>query len=88
METPWVQVRNCRYVHEAEFFKSVLDAAGIEALIPDEHMLTVQSLYITALGGVRLMVRPEDLERAAEVLDSAAEPAPPDGSGEDGPRGN
>lgn len=78
METPWVQVRNCRWVHEAQFLKSVLESEGIEALIPDEHMLSVQSLYVTALGGVRLMVRPDDLERAAEVLSSAEPPAQPD----------
>jgi hypothetical protein len=71
MDAQWVQVRNCRWVHEAQFFKSLLQAEGIEALIPDEHTLSVQSLYVTALGGVRLMVRPEDLERSTELLNSA-----------------
>jgi hypothetical protein len=82
MDTPWVQVRNCAWVHEAQFLRSVLDAAGIEALIPDEHVLSVQSLYTPALGGVRLMVRPEDLERAAEVLNEVAH-AEPEGGEDD-----
>jgi hypothetical protein len=87
MEPQWVQVRNCRWVHEAQFFKSVLDAAGIDALIPDEHTLSVQSLYVTALGGVRLMVRPEDLERAEEVLSSAAMNADSEPESDGPPRG-
>jgi hypothetical protein len=74
MDTEWVEVRNCMWLHEAAFFKSVLDAAGIEALIPDEHTLSVQPLYANALGGVKVLVRSSDLERAGELLDTAATP--------------
>jgi hypothetical protein len=72
MENQWVEVRNCLWLHEAQFFKSVLDAAGIEALIPNEQTLGVQPLYSNMLGGARVFVRPDDLERATELLDSAA----------------
>jgi hypothetical protein len=74
MESDWVEVRNCMWLHEATFFKSVLDAAGIEAMIPNEQTLGVQPLYANMLGGARVLVRPEDLERAREVLDSEALP--------------
>jgi len=53
------------------FLKSVLDGAGIEAMIPNEQTLGIQPLYGNLLGGVRLLVRPEDLQRATELLDSA-----------------
>lgn len=72
MEAGWVEVRSCAWLHEAQFLKSVLAGAGIEATIPNEHTLGVQPLYAVALGGVRVLVRPEDAERARDVLDSTA----------------
>lgn len=72
MEAGWVEVRSCAWLHEAQFLKSVLAGAGIEATIPNEHTLGVQPLYAVALGGVRVLVRPQDAERARDVLDSTA----------------
>ena len=72
MTDEWVEVRNCNWVHEAQFFRSVLESAGIEVLIPDEHTLSVQPMYSAALGGVRVLVRSVDCQRAAELLDAAA----------------
>ena len=69
-ENEWVVVRNCNWLHEAQFFKSVLDSAGIDAQIPDEYTLGVQPLYGSALGGVRVLVRKMDLGRAIELLDA------------------
>jgi hypothetical protein len=67
-ENAWVEVRNCNWLHEAQLIKSVLESAGIEAMIPDEHTLGVQPLYGAAFGGVRVMVRAGDLSRAIECL--------------------
>ena len=72
MDDEWVEVRSCTWLHEGLFFKSVLDAAGIEAAIPNEQTLAIQPLYGNLLGGVRVLVREGDFERAAEILDSAA----------------
>ena len=83
MESDWVEVRNCAWLHEAQFLKSVLDAAGIEALIPNEQTLGVQPFYANMLGGVRLLVHQDELERARELLDSEA--AVPGDSDTDGP---
>jgi hypothetical protein len=71
MSAEWVEVRNCPWLHEAQFLKSVLDGAGIEAFIPNEQTLGVQPLYANMLGGAQLLVHPDDLERATELLDSA-----------------
>lgn len=65
-----VTVRNCNWLHEAEFVKSVLAAEGIEAEIPDEHTMGVQPLYGAAVGGVRVRVRASELDRATAALDA------------------
>ncbi len=72
MESGWAEAANCNWLHEAIFLKSVLDAAGIEARIPDEHTLAANPALGAALGGVRLLVRTDDLEKARRVLESAA----------------
>jgi hypothetical protein len=71
-EPEWVEVRNCSWLHEAQFVKSLLEAAGIDATIPDEYTLAVQPLYSPALGGVRVLVRADELDRAVEFLDTNA----------------
>ena len=64
----WVEAASCTWLHEAQLLTSVLDAAGIEATIPNEHILGVQPLYANLVGGVRVMVHAADLSRAREIL--------------------
>ena len=75
MEDKWVQVWNCAWLHEAEFLASVLESAGIPSQIPDRYTLGAQPFYAPLLGGVRLLVRHEDIEDARELLESATLPA-------------
>lgn len=72
METEWVEVWSCAWLHEAQFLTSVLESADIQSLIPDQYTLGVQPLYAPALGGVRILVRSADVARAREVLTSIA----------------
>jgi hypothetical protein len=48
----------------------IRDAAGIEAMIPDEYTLGAHPFYGLALGGVRVLVRAGDWSRAVEFLDA------------------
>jgi len=66
-DTP-VTIRNCNWLHQAELFKSVLEAEGIDAEIPDAYMAGVQPALGGAIGGIRLVVRSSDLERAEQTL--------------------
>ena len=72
----WVEVRNCAWLHEAQFLGSVLDSAGIEWLIPNEYTIGVHPGFVPAIGGIRLLVHAKDLEQAREILDGSEE-APP-----------
>jgi hypothetical protein len=55
---------------DAQMAKSALDAANIDAMVKaDDAGGNETGLW---LGGVRLLVRAEDAERAAEILDTSA----------------
>jgi Putative prokaryotic signal transducing protein len=70
MRDEFVTLRTVTWVHEAHLIKSVLDAEGIEVLIPDEHTLGVNPLLSNALGGARVLVRADDLDRATAALNA------------------
>jgi hypothetical protein len=53
---------------EAQLARACLQAEGIEAVIADEHFFRLYGALSNALGGVRLQVRPEHADRAAELL--------------------
>ena len=72
MPGEWVEIRNCAWLHEAQLLRSVLADEGIESFIPGERALDVQPFHFPAQGGVPLLVRPGDVERANKVLASAA----------------
>jgi hypothetical protein len=60
-----------RYVHivDALIAKSVLDSAGIESILSDDNLIRMDWFVSNAVGGVKLIVRHEDLEAAASLLD-------------------
>jgi hypothetical protein len=67
MENEWADVR-CTWLDEARWFRSILEAAGIEARIPDEHTRALPLTDAAAPESVRLLVRATDLERALDLL--------------------
>ena len=76
----WVVAATRIWLHEALFLKSVLESAGIEAMIPNEYTLGVQPLYSNLLGGAQVLVRAEDKARAEELLRSGESQPEPDPS--------
>ena len=48
----------------------MLEAEGIEVFLPDEHIMSVDPGLQNVIGGVKLQVRVEDAERAAEILNT------------------
>jgi hypothetical protein len=68
VEDDWVEVHNCNWLHEASLVVAVLEADGIETFMPDSYTLGARPELSAALGGVRVLVRASDLERAREVL--------------------
>ena len=70
-EDDLVAVRTFLNHIEADLAKGALEAAGIESAISaDDAGGTRPHLWVGA--GVRLLVRREDVERAVEILETAA----------------
>jgi hypothetical protein len=67
-----VVLRACGDIHEAYLLRSVLEAADIDAFIPDEYMSPLHPAPVLAAGGVRLLVRAGDFEQARALLESDA----------------
>ncbi len=53
---------------EAQLARACLEAEGVHSVIADEHFHRLYSALTNTLGGVRLQVRPEDADRAADLL--------------------
>jgi len=62
----------CRHLfpEEAGMAKGLLESAGIEALVEDGHLSSVDPLVRVAISGVKLLVPDADVERARELLAS------------------
>lgn len=67
----WVTVTTCMWPHEAYVLRALLQEHGITAAVADEHMST--GLGSIAFGGVRVMVRLVDRERAALIIDDGSQ---------------
>lgn len=67
MSTSSVTVGTFRSMADAQIAKGVLEQAGIESVIRADN---AGGMY-PALSGADLVVRPEDAEKATEILSSA-----------------
>jgi hypothetical protein len=65
-----ITIAKCRNLDEALGLRSLLEASGIPAFIPDENTASVLPHHLTARSGVRLQVPDEKAEEAKQILDS------------------
>ena len=61
----------------AHFHRARLELEGVDAFVADEHLVNLGSFYSSAIGGVKLIVRKSDVERAVAVLQEGAKAAEP-----------
>jgi hypothetical protein len=77
MSESWITVATFNLHVQATLAKSVLDAAGIECWLRDEHVARMYAgAYGAAFGGIKLQVRPEDEQVALAILKQAESSAP------------
>jgi hypothetical protein len=65
---PLVTVRRYRDLSEAIVGRATLESAGIFCFLQDENFLRLDWGAAIALGGLRLQVRPQDVQAAEELL--------------------
>lgn len=71
-----VPVASFENLSQAEMARTLLEAEGIEVVVQDRPLASLLPPVALANGGLALLVAPEELERAREVL---AEPDVPEG---------
>src|ERR1051325_1421193 len=64
-----VMVRSFRDLPEALLAKGSLDSAGIETFLADDNIVRMDWFWSNMIGGVKLMVSPEDFDEATAILD-------------------
>ena len=63
-----VTLRQFRDLPEALLAKASVESAGIQAYLVDDNMIRMDWFISNLLGGIKLQVRPEDVEAANEIL--------------------
>ncbi len=69
----YVQLRSFDNYIEANIVLNMLQHANINCYLKDEHIITIDPLLSPALGGIKLMVHTEHVERAWDLIDKAEE---------------
>lgn len=64
----WMTVRRFRDLHEAMLAKGSLESAGIDCRLTDDNMVRLDWFISNLLGGVKLVVKPEDVKAAEQIL--------------------
>jgi len=64
-----VVVRSYRDLPEALLAKGSLESSGIETFLADENIVRMDWFWSNSMGGVKLMVTPEDFTEATAILD-------------------
>lgn len=64
----WSEIIAFTYPHEAHLAKSKLESEGIEVILKDELTTQVNNFYSNAIGGVKLLVKNENLDLAKKIL--------------------
>ena len=54
---------------EAHLLRLRLEAGGVPAFVQDENMVQMDWMYSNAIGGVRVQIAEEDVDRAKEILE-------------------
>lgn len=67
----FVQLRSFDNYIFAHISMTMLQDAGINCHLEDEHIITLDPFLSPALGGMKLMVYPSQAERAVRLLEQA-----------------
>ena len=67
-EEKFTLLRRFQYSSEAVIYQGKLESQGIEVFLRDINTIDSNPFYSNALGGIKLFVKTEDVEKASEIL--------------------
>jgi len=73
MEDQFQLVGRYQYSSEALIYKGKLESEGIDVYIRDNNVVDSNPLYSNAVGGIKLFVKEEDLEKAQLILSEVSQ---------------
>ena len=65
----FVTIATFTFPGELAIIRARLESEGIECRTKDELTVQVHNFYSNAIGGVKLQVRPQDMQKTAEILE-------------------
>ena len=68
MDENFKLVRSYQYSSEAQIFCGKLESEGVEVYLRDINTVDSNPIWSNAVGGVKLFVKSEDLEKANRIL--------------------
>ncbi len=66
----WTVLSTFTYPHEAHIIGGRLESEGIDVQIKDELTAQIYNFYSNAIGGVKLLVRDSDYQKAHQICSS------------------
>ena len=73
MEDIFELIGTYQYSSEAIIIKGKLESEGIEVFMRDNNTVDANPLYSNAVGGIKLFVKEEDLEKAQLILSEVSQ---------------
>ena len=67
-EEKFILLRRFQYSSEAVIYQGKLESEGIEVFLRDNNIVDSNPLYSNAVGGVKMFVKTEDIDKANEIL--------------------
>jgi hypothetical protein len=64
----WVTVLTVSYPQQLWVIRTKLESEGVQCFVKNELTVQAYNFYSNAIGGVKLQVFQEDVERAREIL--------------------
>jgi len=66
-------IKTCYSQIDAHILKNMLEGEGIECILFDYNIVSINPLYSNAVGGIKLKIQEEDKEKAMVILAELAE---------------
>lgn len=64
----WITISTYEYSQQAHIVKNYLESEGVIVFMKDDMTTSVASYYAHAIGGIKLMVKEQDFDRALDIL--------------------